>query len=99
MFFSMELLPELVCLAVIVMVLAAETLHAFRLRQITRLAFGPRERPASWVYVVPLLRSLAMGGFVWGTMTLLLLAPKTHKAGEVKPEDIRRLLLVLDVSP
>jgi Ca-activated chloride channel homolog len=40
-----------------------------------------------------------MGGFVWGTLTLILLAPKTHKAGDVKPEEIRRLLLVLDVSP
>lgn len=99
MLFSMELMPELVALAVIVMVLAAETWHAFRVRSVARLAFGPGERPASWVYAVPLLRSLAMGGFVWGTMTLLLLTPKTHKSGEIKPEEIRRLLLVLDVSP
>lgn len=96
---EIELLPELVALAVVLVVMAAELLHALRLRHVARLAFGPTERPAAWVYTVPLLRSLAFGGFTWGVLTLLSLAPKTHKAGEVKPEEIRRLILVLDVSP
>lgn len=96
---EMELLPELVALAVVLVALAAETLHALRIAKLARLAFGPSQHPASWVYVVPLLRSLALGGFMWGVLTLLTLAPKTHKAGEVKAEEIRRLLLVLDVSP
>lgn len=96
---EIELLPELVAMAVILVVLAAEVLHALRIRQIARLAFGPGQRPSSWVYAVPLLRSLALGGFTWGVLTLLSLAPKTHRAGEVKPEEVRRLLLVLDVSP
>ncbi|MBL8823773.1 MAG: VWA domain-containing protein [Planctomycetia bacterium] len=93
------LLPELLAMAVVLVVLAAEVLHALRITQIARLAFGPGQRPASWVYAIPLLRSLALGGFTWGVLTLLSLTPKTHRAGEVKPEEIRRLLLVLDVSP
>lgn len=96
---EIDLLPELIALAAILVVLAAEVLHTWRVRAVARLAFGPSQRPAAWVFTVPLLRSLAFGGLLWGLLTLLSLAPKTHRAGEVKPEDIRRLLLVLDVSP
>jgi Ca-activated chloride channel family protein len=96
---EIELLPELLGLSIVLVVLAAEVLHAWRVKQVARLAFGPSQQPASWVYAVPLLRSLAMGAVVWGLLTLLSLAPKTHKAGEIKPEEIRRLILVLDVSP
>jgi Ca-activated chloride channel homolog len=96
---DIELLPELVALATIIVVLGAEVLHAWRVKQIARLAFGPGQQPALWVYVTPLLRSLSFGAFLWGILTLLSLAPKTHKAGEIKAEEVRRLVLVLDVSP
>jgi Ca-activated chloride channel family protein len=84
---------------VVVLAMAAELLHATRVRKVAGLAFGPSRRPLVWAYVAPLLRVAALGAVCWGLVTLWLLPPQAHKAGEVKPHEIRRLVLVLDVSP
>lgn len=90
---------ELAAIAAVVLMLAAEQLHARRVRRIAPLAFGPQCKPAPWVRLVPLLRALAVAGLAWGLTTLYLLSPKVHKAGQIPEGEFRDLLLVLDVSP
>ncbi|MEM9478371.1 MAG: vWA domain-containing protein [Verrucomicrobiota bacterium] len=94
-----EHLAELVAGAVILVILAAESLHALRLKKVQRLAFGPGERPAWWVAMTPLLRALAGGAVAWGMVTLLVIPPKAYKAELVRAEDIHHVVLVYDVSP
>jgi Ca-activated chloride channel family protein len=81
------------------LVLAAEVLHARRIRQVAVLAFGAGRRPAFWTQAAPLLRAIAAGGLCWGLTTLLLLEPMTHRTDEIPENELRHLLLVLDVSP
>jgi Ca-activated chloride channel family protein len=90
---------ELAALAVIVVVAAAETLHAVRVRRVARLTFGPRRHPRHWARLAPLVRVAALGAMTWGLVTLMLLTPKTRDIEVVPEEEIRHLLLVLDVSP
>lgn len=90
---------ELVALAVVILVAAAEQLHTRRVRRVAALAFGPRRRPAPWVYLAPVLRVAAAGGLTWGLVTLWLLPAKVHKVGVIPESEYRDLLLVLDVSP
>src|SRR5262249_45563658 len=78
---------------------SAELLHAGRVRRIAVLAFGPRRRPLFWARLTPCLRTAALAAVTWGLVTLYFLPPQAHRAGEVKPHEIRRLVLVLDVSP
>lgn len=86
--------------AAFVLVALGELLHARRCARIAELAFGPRRRPAPWTRVVPLLRSVAAGLVAWGLMTLVTLPPKVHTTDkQIAEEDIRHLVLVLDVSP
>lgn len=88
--------------AAVLVVLAgvgAEWLHARRVHRIARLAFGPTERPALWVRVAPALRVLSLGTICWGLVTLYLLPPASHREGEIPEREMRKLLLVLDVSP
>jgi Ca-activated chloride channel family protein len=89
----------LIALAVLIVVLAAELLHARRTQRVARLAFGPSERPRGWVYVAPWLKGLAVGAMVWGLITLLGLEPKVHKATEVPESEMKHLVILLDVSP
>jgi Ca-activated chloride channel homolog len=63
------------------------------------LAFGPSRRPSVWALSAPLLRTAALAAVAWGLVTLYFLTPQSHRAGEVKPHEVRRLVLVLDVSP
>ncbi|MBB75165.1 MAG: hypothetical protein CMJ75_11710 [Planctomycetaceae bacterium] len=94
------MLAELVACATMFLAAIAEVLHSYRCRRLAPLAFGPRLRPASWVYAVPLLRVLAVGSLVWGLVTLLQLPPRVHQLLERMPEaDVKHLVLVLDVSP
>lgn len=82
-----------------ILALAAEYLHARRVRRLAALAFGPDHRPARWAYAAPLLRTVAVTLLVWGLGTLLNVPPKVFKAGVVATKDLRYLMLVLDVSP
>ena len=97
-----ERFPELVALVAVGLTLLAEWLHARRVRRLARLAFGPGRAPAAWVVAVPWLRAAAFGALAWGLATLLLLEPRkfSSEGGTPPPADeIRHILLVLDVSP
>ncbi len=78
---------------------AAEMLHARRCRRLARLAFGPSERPAFWVYLAPVLRIAAVSALAWGFVTLLLVKPMTYRTDSIPDSERRHLVLVLDVSP
>ena len=93
------MVAELITAAVILLAVAAEQLHARRCQRISRLAFGPSERPAAWVRLAPVLRILGLAGLAWGMATLWQLPPKVHKLGTIAEAEYRHLLLVLDVSP
>jgi len=86
------------CTAVLVAA-ATEVVHTRRQRHVAGLAFGPRRRPAWWVWLVPPLRVAAAAALAWGLVTLLNLPPKAHAVGTVPENEFRNLLLVLDVSP
>lgn len=82
-----------------VLALAAELLHARRLRRLSRLAFGPSGRPAGWVGAVPWLRVAATAALAFGLTVLLTAPPRVHRAGSPSEHEFRHLVLVLDVSP
>lgn len=85
--------------AVILLATAAELLHGRRCGRISRLAFGPTGRPATWVRIAPILRVLSLGALTWGLAILLLLKPVPRQMGVIPENEYRHLLLVLDVSP
>jgi Ca-activated chloride channel family protein len=93
------MVAELVALAAAILMLAAERLHARRVRRIAPLAFGPGRKPALGARFAPALRVLAAAALAWGLTTLFLLPSKVHKAGTIPEGEYRDLLLVLDVSP
>jgi Ca-activated chloride channel family protein len=94
-----NLLAVLAAAAAAVLATAAELLHAGRVRKVAVLAFGPSRRPLAWAYLAPLLRVAGLAAVCWGLLTLYFLPPQAHRAGAVKPHEVRRLVLVLDVSP
>ena len=98
-FTDMQYLAVLVPAGVAVLALAAELLHGLRVSRVAALAFGPSRRPLLWALVAPFVRVAALTAVSWGLLTLWFLEPRAHRAGEVKPHEIRRLVLVLDVSP
>ena len=87
----------LIACIVAAIVAVAESVHAKRIRRISRLAFGPAG-PRAWTKGVPVVRVLAAGLVAWGGLTLLSLDGAPDEASRTKPPD-RHLLLVLDVSP
>lgn len=90
---------ELAALAVAILALAAEALHAARTRRLARLAFGPGQKPAAWARMAPVLRVMALAALCWGLITLLELPPKVHVAETIPDNERRHVLIVLDVSP
>lgn len=93
------MVAELLALTVLLFAGAAELLHRRRIRHMARLAFGPTARPRLWARAAPFLRVLAMSAMAWGLTTLALLKPMTHQALKLDENQMRHLLLVLDVSP
>lgn len=86
--------------AVFLLAAAAELLHAWRVRRVAALVFGPARRPRPWARLAPPARILALSALAWGLTTLLVLPPKVHKlTSRGKSSQLRHLLLVLDVSP
>ncbi len=84
----------------VALVAIAESLHLLRIRRVKHLAFGPTGRPAAWTALVPILRSIGAGALAWGLATLLYdVDPKLHKGDTESQDDLRHLVLVLDVSP
>lgn len=93
------MVAELATIAAVLLAAAAETLHVRRWGRVARLAFGPKARPAPWVWAAPVLRVAGIAALCWGLATLLMLTPKIHKIQEIPEHEFRNLVLVLDVSP
>lgn len=94
------MLPEILALAAAAVLALAEWLHARRARRLAALAFGPRGRAALWTNLAPTLRIAAGTALAWALASLALLPPKTHEARKTDdPNRLRRVILVLDVSP
>lgn len=94
------MVAELSAAAVLLIVTAAELIHARRARRLAPLAFGPSLRPMFWARLAPLLRVASLTAVCWGLVTLMLLEPKIHRRGETLSESERKhVVLVLDVSP
>lgn len=93
------MVAEAVALGAFLVTLIAELLHQQRIAQLTQLAFGPAGRPRRWASAAPWIRAAAVGGLTWGLMTLLLLPPKVHRSASVDRNQLRHLVLLLDVSP
>ena len=90
----------LVASSIVIVALAAEFLHAMRVRRVAALAFGPSQQPRPWARLAPLLRIASLAAMAWGLATLMFAPPKVHRlsaSGQVSR--LRHLLLVLDVSP
>lgn len=90
------------CAAIAGLTLMAELWHLRRVGRVSRLAFGPKGRPAMWVRSVPVLRALAAAALTWGLITLLVISPKTHQRSDTilpRLDSPKHVLLVLDVSP
>ena len=95
------MVAEIVLLAVAVAAVGAELLHyLLRVRRAAPLAFGPRRTLLVLAILTPFVRVAALGAAAWGLAALQFDVPvKTHKTGEVKENEYRHLVLVLDVSP
>lgn len=89
----------IVACSIAVAVALAELLHIWRCRRLGRLAFGPHRRSSIWVFVAPALRIASIAAVAWGLVTLMSIEPRVHRAGEIKPRDIKHVVLILDVSP
>jgi len=99
---------------VVLVAVAAELLHFFRVLRVAPLAFGShfverrvgtksldrRSGRSRFVVAIisPVFRVLALGATAWGLTVLLVLPPQSHKQGEIKEGEYRHLVLVLDVS-
>ncbi len=93
------MVAEGLALLAALLVVAAEALHARRVRTVAWLAFGPSRQPRGWAMAAPLLRTASVVALVWGLTTLCYLPPKVHHASTVDKSKLRHLLLLLDVSP
>ncbi len=83
---------------VVVVAAAAELIHFTRVIRIAPLAFGPGRARVGVAAAAAVFRVLSLGAAVWGLTVLLVLPPKAHRAGEIKDNEYRHLVLVLDVS-
>ena len=93
------MLPELIAIAVMILLGIGEIFHATRVRRLAPLAFGPSSRPALWAHMAPVLRPVGAGLLCWGIITLLTVEPKVYKAKVVEEDEYRHILIALDVSP
>jgi len=86
-------------LTIFIIVGAAEWVHTRRCRRLAALAFGPENGPRRWVSLVPALRAVSLSLVAWGLVSLITLDPKVFKDTEIEEDEIRHVVLVLDVSP
>ena len=92
-------IPEWTALAVVVLAILGEWLHARRCERIARLAFGPAASARSWTQTAPALRVIAVTLLAWGMALLYLLTPKVARPALVPEGGFRHLVIALDVSP
>lgn len=79
--------------------LLAEWLHARRVRHVAILAFGRAGKAAPWTVAVPFVRAVSLALLTWGLITLYLIDPRVMRPSEAPDASLRRILLLLDVSP
>ncbi len=95
-----DMIPEIIAIAVALLAVLTEWVHARRVRRLQRLAFGPSGRAAYWTWAVPWIRVAAIAIASWGFASLLwVVEARVHNTGEVSESDIKHLVLVVDVSP
>jgi Ca-activated chloride channel homolog len=93
------MVAELAAIVVALLVATAEIIHGRRIAHVAQLAFGPTRRPRLWARLAPLARVGSLAAVVWGLTTLMLIQPKVHRAETIDKNDLRHLVLLLDVSP
>ncbi len=93
------MVAELAAIVVAVLVATAEIIHSRRVARVAQLAFGPTRRPRPWARLAPLARVASLAAVAWGLATLMLIQPKVHRAETIDKNDLRHLVLLLDVSP
>ena len=95
-----EILPEIVAVAVALLAVIAEVFHLKRIDRVKHLAFGPSGRAAVWTWLVPVFRVLGIAIACWGFLSLwLVVDAQVHKSGIINENEYRHLILVVDVSP
>ena len=77
---------------------SGEWLHARRVARLSRLAFGPNNRPRGWTRLVPPLRVLALAGIVWSLFTLIAFN-NLSRDRDRRATVTRHLMVMIDVSP
>ena len=94
------ILPELITVAVALVVVVAEWIHFRRIGRIKRLAFGPKAGPAFWTFAVPVFRVVGIATACWGFLSLLLVVEsRVHNQNQIAENEYKHLVLVVDVSP
>ncbi len=94
------MVTELIALAVMLVAAVAELIHFWRIQRVGHLAFGPKNRPAIWVYLAAPFRVIAVALIAWGFLSLILVVEaKVHQADTIQPNDYKHLVLIVDVSP
>lgn len=94
-----------IAIASMLLTALAERLHLWRCDAVARLAFGPLGAPRGWTKGVPAALVLASGLLGWGFTVLAMSEPQLIIEGEAdsqdeqKPEDLQRVIILLDVSP
>lgn len=83
---------------VVVVAAAAEVLHFARVLRLAPLAFGPGRARVGVAAAAAVFRVAALAAAVWGLAVLLVLPPAAHRVGEIRADEYRHLVLVLDVS-
>ncbi|MEZ5325081.1 MAG: VWA domain-containing protein [Verrucomicrobiales bacterium] len=91
---------EILTIVAVLLAAVAELWHSHRIRRMAPLAFGPKRRPSLWVSLAPAAKSVAFGLLTWGLLSLMLaIQPKIYQAKAVEDDEIRHIVIVLDVSP
>lgn len=94
------MVAEWVTLGILAIGLAAEFRHAFRIRRVAHLAFGPERRPRVWTMLAPVARVVSLAAMAWGFLSLWwVVEPQVHNQSKIDESDYKHLLLVVDVSP
>jgi Ca-activated chloride channel family protein len=91
--------PLIAAACVFAVTLIAEWLHARRIRRVAILAFGRAGKAAPWTIGVPFVRSASLALLTWGLITLYVIDPRVMRPSEAPEASLRRILLLLDVSP
>ena len=105
---TIEIIAILAAFGCVIVAGLGEYWHAKRSAKVQKLAYGPEGKPRNWTKFTPLLRILSVGLVTWGLVVLAFSRPEAlgsesesevAEESEEDPEEIQRVLLVLDISP